>query len=341
MIMRKMATIKRIETLEKHPNADTLDILKIGGWRVVAKSGLHKTNDYVVYCEIDSFIPTEIAPFLTKPNSAPKVFEGVNGEILKTIRLRGCLSQGLVIPISELKMLSSDDIVEHNDVSDKLGIKKWESPISESLAGEARGLFPSCCPKTDSERIQNLSDVLESEYKKFGFVFEVTEKLDGTSFTALFYDNEFHVCSRNLSMKEKDNNLLWNIAKKYKLNEILPSLGRNLAIQGEVLGPKIQGNSYKLTESDLYVFNIFDIDKQQYLTTKEVDEFSTQYGLKRVPFVKNYRITEVDTVDYLLSMADGKSQLNTQVSREGFVWKCIDNPSINFKTISNEWLCKN
>ena len=74
--MRKLAKILNVDKIIKHPNADTLDILTLGGWNVVAKSGLHKENDLVVYLEIDSFVPHELAPFLTKVGKEPKEFDG-------------------------------------------------------------------------------------------------------------------------------------------------------------------------------------------------------------------------------------------------------------------------
>lgn len=100
---RKMATIRRIDKIEPIEGADLIEAIKIGGWTVVAQKAMnYKVNDLVVYCEIDSFIPTSIAPFLTQPGKFPKEFNGVEGERLRTKKLKGIVSQGLLLPLSIL-----------------------------------------------------------------------------------------------------------------------------------------------------------------------------------------------------------------------------------------------
>ena len=109
--MRKMATIRRIDDIKPIPNADAIEVATVGGWRVVVKRGEFQPGDLAVYCEIDSFIPTTIAPFLTKPGHSPKTFEGVEGERLRTIRLRGQLSQGLLISVGRVEGAGTPYIV--------------------------------------------------------------------------------------------------------------------------------------------------------------------------------------------------------------------------------------
>ena len=103
MTERKMATIRRIDTIGPIEGADAIEVATVGGWKVVVKKGDFAPGDLAVYCEIDSFIPTKIAPFLTKPDHYPKVFEGVEGERLKTVRLRKTLSQGLLLPLKKIE----------------------------------------------------------------------------------------------------------------------------------------------------------------------------------------------------------------------------------------------
>lgn len=176
---RKLATIEVIEDLWNHPNADLLDLARVRGWQCVVKKGEFAKGDKVIYFEIDSFIPTELAPFLSK-GKEPRVFEGIKGERLKTIRLRGALSQGLILPIS---ILGSVDfpLEDGTDVSKHLGVIKWELPLPAQLQGQVEGNFPSWIPKTDQERCQNCYSEMAylDNYEHGGIDWNVEEKLDG------------------------------------------------------------------------------------------------------------------------------------------------------------------
>ena len=155
--MRKLATIRRIDELNPIEGADAIECAVVGGWKVVAQKGLYNVGDLAVYFEIDSWIPTLLAPFLSK-GKEPRVFEGVQGERLKTIKLRGQLSQGLLLPLAEIDKFftTKPHWSEDEDLTEILNIKKWEKPINAQLAGVCRGNFPSLIPKTDQERVQNL-----------------------------------------------------------------------------------------------------------------------------------------------------------------------------------------
>lgn len=176
-----MARVVKIDNVIKHPSADALDLCFIGGWQVISKTGDYEAGDLAVFCEVDSFVPTEIAPFLTRAGHEPKEYNGVKGERLKTIRLRGELSQGLLLKIDYCISIKGcwSQIEEEVDVSEWLGIQKYEPPERGiNLSGDTKGNFPSEFPKTDQERIQNLSRKLE-EWIASGEEFEVTEKLEG------------------------------------------------------------------------------------------------------------------------------------------------------------------
>ena len=99
--MRKMATVRKINAIGPIEGADAIEVATVGGWKVVAQKGLYNVGDLAVYFEIDSWIPNTLAPFLTKPGQHPKVFEGIEGERLRTIKLRGQISQGLLMPLEE------------------------------------------------------------------------------------------------------------------------------------------------------------------------------------------------------------------------------------------------
>ena len=335
--MRKLAKIVKIDKLEKHPNADTLDVCHVGGWKVVAKSNTHSEGELVVYCEIDSWLPHSIAPFLTKEGKTPRIFNQIEGQVLKSVRLRGIVSQGLLLP---LNILNSDYIpVIEDDVSEMLNITKYEPPVSASLAGDLRCAFPGYVPKTDSERIQNLTSELQvwAQNKE---LFSITEKLDGTSVSFIRNEEDIHVCSRNWSIRPSEQNTYWKMYYKYNIESILQNNSFNIAIQGEVVGSGIQSNEYKLNEARLFVFNVYNIDEKRYLNMPEMETFCQENKLDTVPKIDTKILDESTTIDELLLQATDASLLNKNTLREGLVFKGINNTQLNFKVISNEWLLK-
>ncbi len=368
--MRSLATIKKIDEIRAIEGADKICAYVIGGWVIVDQIEKYSVNELVVMCEIDSWIPTELAPFLSK-GKEPREFEGVKGERLRTVKLRGQISQGLILPVNDcityMESLSTTgdeyhyNIQEGDDFTDALNVKKYEKPITAQLAGIARGNFPSFIPKTDQERVQNLKSELDS-WSESGLSFEVSEKIDGTS--ATFYRNDrliedgkdpYGVCSRNLDLKESEGNTYWIIARNGVL-DALEKAGRNIAIQGEIAGPGIQKSQYNLPKAMFFVFDIFDIDTQKYFTSEERQAFCKEYGLTHVPlFATQTLLKEADDtsklfnettdVQNLLNRATGVSALNYKYGsgeslREGLVFKCQTDPSISFKAISNKWLLK-
>jgi len=336
---RKMATVRRIDDIQPIIGADLIEAVKIGGWNVVAQKSMgYKAGDLVIYCEIDSFIPNEIAPFLTQGGKEPKEYKGVKGERLRTKKLKGVVSQGLLLPLSvvfELDPQTSVDIVGTN-VSEILGVQKYEPP-AEFLAANAKGSFPYFIPKTDQERIQNLKNKYNDWYVESN-TWEVTEKLHGSSMTVYFKDGEVGVCSRNLELKEDLDNTFWKTAHSSGAVEALKSLGKNMAVQGELIGPGINDNIYKLTDFKFYVFNIFDIDKQQYFVPSHCRSVVEKLQLLHVPVLYS-EVLQQDNIEDVLSYAEGKSQLNITTEREGLVFKKFD-ASESFKAISNRWLIK-
>lgn len=335
--MRKLATIRKIIAIRPIPGADAIECAVIGGWTVVIKRGEFAAGDLAVYCEIDAWIPTHLAPFLSK-GQEPREFDGVKGERLRTIRLRGQLSQGLLLPVSCLTNYGAD-LWEGADVSDALGIVKYEAPIPAQLAGEVKGMFPGWIQKTDQERIQNLKDELEYWIREH-HVWEVTEKLDGSSMTVYLRDGEFGVCSRNLELKPSEANSLWKVAVRNNLESILRHVNRNLALQGELIGEGIQSNRYKIKGQEFFLFDIYDIDANKYFTPIERKSFIDEHNIKHVPILGMLAMDEVVTIEYLLKAAEGKSVLEATTEREGLVFKS-KKQQVSFKSISNKFLMKN
>lgn len=338
---RKLATVRKIDEIRPIIGADAIEAAVVGGWTVVVKRGEFAVGSMAVYIEVDAWVPTELAPFLTKPGHEPKEFNGVRGERLRTVKLRGTTSQGLLLPMSVLgwdtNSIDIDDI--GLDVSDELGIQKWEAPVPAQLAGDVEGPFPTEIPKTDQTRIQNLVEELKEWQDNPKFVFECTEKLDGSSMTVFVHDEHAGVCSRNWELKETEGNTLWRVTRREGLIDKIRSTGRNLALQGEIIGEGIQGNKYGISGQDFRLFDIYDIDRGDYLCPRERIILATGLGIAHVPVISSEMVIQ-EHVQGLLTMAEGKSTLNNKAEREGLVFKCQTFGGPSFKIVSNKWLLK-
>jgi RNA ligase (TIGR02306 family) len=323
--MRRLATARTILDIQPIPGADAIECATVDGWKVVVKKGEFQIGQLATYCEIDSWIPENVAPFLCKDK---REFNGIPGARLRTVKLRGQISQGLLLPAPA----AAND---GDDLTEALGIQKYEAPVSAQLAGIARSNFPSFVPKTDQERIQNLRRDL-ADWAESGFEWEVTEKLDGSSMTAYLMGDTFGVCSRNLDLIESDGNSFWRSARANDLENILRASGRNIALQGELIGPSIQGNRYQLADHEFRLFDVYDIDAGRYMTADERAEFIAGTRILHVPVLPRTNLGGTD-VTSLLAEAEGKSLLNQAAEREGLVFKCL-NSEASFKVISNKFL---
>jgi len=329
---RKLASVVKIVDIQPIVGADAIMVAKVKGWNVVVKVNEYKVGDLAVYYEIDSFLP--IRPqfeFLRK--SSYKRMGSSEGFRLKTIRLRNTVSQGLLTPIPE----GIIDPKEGDDLTEALDIVKYEPPIPAQLAGKIKGTFPSFIPKTDETRIQNFeSDI---GFVPVGERVYVTEKLDGTSFTCYFNNGVFGVCGRNWELTETNDNSLWRMANMLELKEKLTKYGKNIAIQGELVGNGINGNLYELKEHKLYFFTGYDIDKGRRMFFDELEWLLFRFEVPMVPVLEKYGyvLPTENLVDNMLKYAEGKSVLNMGVDREGVVVRGLER-EFSFKAISNTYL---
>ena len=332
---RKLASVVKIIDIQPIPNADAIVAAKVKGWNVVVKRDEFKVGDLAVYYEIDSFLP--IRPqfeFLRK--SSFKRMGTAEGFRLKTIKLRGQLSQGLLTPIPE----GIIDPKEGYDLTEALDIVKYEPPIPAQLAGKIKGTFPSFIPKTDETRIQNFeSDI---GFSPVGERVYVTEKLDGTSFTCYFNNGVFGVCGRNWELTETNDNSLWRMANMLELKEKLTKYGKNIALQGELIGAGINGNLYGLSDHKLFFFTGYDIDKGRRMFFDELEWLLFRFEVPMVPVLEKYGyvLPTENLVDNMLKYAEGKSVLNMGVDREGVVVRGLER-EFSFKAISNTYLLGN
>ena len=364
--MRKLATIRKVSEIAPIINADKICHYRVDGWWIVDSVGRYQVNDLAIYIEIDAWCPHELAPFLSK-GKEPREYNGVKGERLKTVKLRGAVSQGLLLPIQTgiggypfIKNSVGEHIVvqEGMDVTELLGVQKWEPPIPAQLRGKIAGNFPSWLRKTDEDRIQNC---FKDVSPRLNESWVIEEKVDGSSMTVGYrkcdfildkdgqpIPEEFVVCSRNLSLKlEDEDNTFVRVAKESSIQDAMKAYGRNLGISGELIGEGIQGNKYDIKGHRWLVFNIFDVDIGKYVSDKERqfiirDLVALGATIEQVPVITAVGTKLLDglSVDDFLEMAEGKSILNPKTEREGLVFKNQTDPDISFKAISNRWLLK-
>lgn len=324
-----LASVQKV--LEVHPieNADAIERIKVLGWQLVAKKGEFAPGDLCVYCEIDSILPEN-----------PE-FEFLRARHfrIKTIKLRGVLSQGIAFPLS---FLPAGEWKEGDDVTEIIGVQKYEKPVPLNMKGIVKGSFPGYVPKTDEVRVQSVPEVV-NEFVNAPLY--ITVKLDGTSATYAHKNGEFDVCSRNLSLKEDETNIYWKLAAKYDLLNKLKQKG-NYALQVEICGPGIQKNPAGLKEVDIFAFNVFNIDEARYLDFEEFKAFCEDIGVPVVPVIDARVVFKEITLEELLEMAKGVYE-GTKTAREGIVIRPVKETysetikgRLSVKVCSNDYLLK-
>ncbi len=275
--MKPTATIQRVSNLRKHPNADCLDIFQVLGWQIVSKSGTFSEGDLCIYIEIDSIV-----------NEHPEFeFLRNKGFRVRPIRLRGEASNGLCLPLGSLANFGYDmkgPQYVGMDVSDIIGAKHYEKPLPAALSGQALGYLPAYIIKTDEDNLRSHPEALD---ELRGREFYITRKDDGSSGTFFVYKGVFGVCSRNLQLAEDDKNLFWKMARKYDIeNKIKAFFGeQDVAIQGELVGPGVNGNNLGLAEHELHVFSIQFLDVRTYGTFAQVRAFCNDTAIPMVTLV--------------------------------------------------------
>lgn len=339
---RKLASIQRVLGLEPIPNADAIELARINGWQCVVKKGEFAVGDLGVYCEIDA-VPPDAPPFrfLWQPKDAPPGESAPRPAKfrIRTLKLRGALSQGLLLPLGMFEIAGA---AEGLDLTEALGIAKYEPPQAMLGNGEIRSVFPRAVPKTDEIRAQSVPQVLE---EIAGLPYVCTLKYDGSSATFCIDpdDGAFHVCSRNFSIREGENTL-WRLARELDIEAILRRRPE-LAIQGEVCGPGIQKNPLGLERIELFVFSLYDMAARRYLSDQELRGFCQEHGLQAVAIAASGPAFDLD-LPGLLALAEGKYP-GTANEREGIVIRpagetrsaALDG-RLSFKAISNRFLLK-
>lgn len=321
----------KVDESFKHPNADKLSVVKVKGWYCITGLNQYNSGDLVVYVPPDSIIPDTL-------------IEKYNLEYLKkngrvgTVKLRGYISQGLILDLPEGNWKEGDDLAEF------FGITKWEMPVAPPInmqpkQASKRKMNPLFDKYTDIENIKNYNRIFVE-----GDFVVITEKIHGSNFRCgnlLIVDNkdqplfyrirswfkrnilkqkyEFVWGSHNVQITHHENRNsyygddIWGkIVAKYHLMNIVPE---DMIIYGEIYGKGVQDLTYDLDDIELV---IFDIKKNgQYLPWIDVCQFCLVYGL---PYVPELYVGKFDE-KILNDLTIGNSRIAPDQIREGVVVK--------------------
>ena len=356
-MVRKLATIRTISNIRPIAGADRIEVAQVDGWECVVQKNEFHVGDTVVYIEIDSVLPERPEfEFLRE-----RKFR------VRTIKLRGQVSQGLVLPLSILPPGKTYNLGD--DVTEVLGIVKYDPEAQKEMQllqkpqksksklvkfmmrfkwyrklfakSKRKGGFPEWIVKTDETRIQNMPTVFEVE-RDNGTGFSVTEKVDGQSATYFLEKVSrrkymFGVCSRNIRLMNPDNSSYWTVAKELEIENVLRKIigdSDRVVLQGEICGPGIQGNKYKLDKYELFVFNLIFPNKN--CTTEEIAEIVNPFGLQTVPIIEEGRVLP-ETIAELVEYSKGQSVVYKAQKREGVVMRNVPR-HISFKVINPDFL---
>lgn len=339
--MRKLVTIQVVHDIVPIEGADAIELAKIMGWQCVVKKGEFKVGDKGVYFEVDSYLPIEDKYEFLRPNSyRNNEFMG-EGFRIKTMKLRGQISQGLFLPLINYLELDLENKEIGEDVTELLGVRKWQIPEVEGTSGTIIGDKPYGIPTTDEMRVQSTDSLRK---RLLGKPYYISTKMDGTSCTMYHKDGKVGVCGRNTEYKDETNCSMWKYAHKHNIPEKLKNYGKNIAIQGEFCGRGIQKNRLKLTEPAFYVFNIVNLDTSEIAGYYELVSITADLGIELVP------IEEIgDNFNYTLEelLEKSKGKYPSGLDKEGIVIRPLIPEyapeicnNLSFKVINNDFLLK-
>lgn len=346
---RCLARIVTVDKLSPIEGALNIELAHVLGWQCVVKKNNYNVGDLAIYFAIDSVL-----------DPLQKNFSFLEGKRLKSKKILNALSQGLLGPLSWLTDFDNgidlNKIKLDDDVTKLLNVRKFvmTAELQQYMDNnEEKRRFPHFVPQTDEERLQNIPKVLHSLTDK---EVVITRKEDGTSTTYIYCKNKqseentddlFLICGRNKILTKANASDFtsgphyFDIADKFNIEDKMRKLGKNIGIQGEIVGPKINCNRLKLTEHDYRVFNIWDIDNQRYLMWEHVVEITNKLGLNCVPLIYKGLFKSEWSVRELLKMAND-IEYTKDVPAEGMVVKTNEDtqPRHSFKVISNKFLLK-
>ena len=331
--MRSLVTIQKVKEISDIADSDFLELAHVMGWQCVVKKGEFKAGELGVYFEVDSFLPVQERYEFLRNSSYRDNADNGKGFRIRTVKMRGQLSQGLFLPLAQFPELNGMN--EGDDVTEKLGVKKWYIPETSTPGGTIIGERPNGIPASDEIRIQSALELLD---QLKGKPYYITTKMDGTSGIVYFIDGKIGCCSRNMEIKDEEGSLYWVPVYKYCLKEKLAKYGKNIIITGEICGPGIQKNKLRLPAIEWYVFDVKDWDAGRYFPYEEALDICAELGLNFVP-LEERGDTFAYTLEELLEKAKGKYP--SGLDKEGIVVRDLMSPkAVSFKVLNNDALLK-
>lgn len=341
--MRNLVSVQQVNGVVPIPDADKIEVVEVLGWKLVVKKGEFKPGDKVVYFEVDSFLPVEEKYEFLRASSFKRHPVLGEGFLIKTIKLRGQISQGLAL---SLESLGIDDMPIGTDMTEKLRVRKWEPIETVSDFGVMRSGLPDGVSETDETRIQSIYEKVMPEFKNLHFY--ITTKIDGTSITMYRKNGVFGCCSHKNEILNTAPSFIWDYAIKHNIEQkMVESRLDNYAIQGEMAGPGIQKNRLNLIKPEWYVFTIIDLSSGRRLDLVSMRDICKRMRINMVPVEQTgYDLgNQFPTLDSLLERAKGK--YSSGKNKEGIVirptvplYSKAVGGWLSFKVLNNDYLLK-
>lgn len=339
---RKIARVVVVSEVGPIAKADRIEVATVGGWKVVVRKGEFARGDLGIYFEIDAFLPEGVGAWQYLIDDRAHEFDGRRGHVLKSKTMKKQTSQGYLMPLAGLVGTALESRIGSlrpgDDVAEALGVVKYAPALPEELLATARGYPPGLIRGTDQERIQNLTEELDV-WRSAAACWEATEKLEGWAAAYALIDGEFHACSSGLDFLPNPDHFFWQVAAELDLEAKLRSLGGgDFVLQGELIGPKLEGNNYLLKAPQFHLYRAYDVARGHKFRPAERRLFAKDHAIPCVPVVEEaFTIDSSTTVEALLAMADGASAINPSRRREGLVFERLDEEE-SFKAISDKYL---
>ena len=345
--MRKLASIQRIWKIEPIEGADRIELAHVLGWQCVVNKGQFHPMDIGVYFEIDSFLPIRPEFEFMRATSYKKSDVMGEGFKLRTMRFRGEISQGLLLPLSQFPQIPVETEIG-TDVTELLGVKKWEIEERITTGGTAIGTLPYDIPHTDETRVQEEPALIQAFA---GLEYYISTKMDGSSHSIGIDENGFHVTGHNYEYKDDGASSFYELVKARGYREKMEAFAKKenlttFTVQGELCAPGIQQNRLRLIKPEWYVFTIRENGKRVGL--RRMLEICDLLGLEHVPIeeVGMDLPSKYPTVEALLARADGDYPKGGK--KEGIVVRPTEpvfcqliSASLSMKIVSNKYLLKN
>lgn len=354
--MRDLAVIAKIQDIKPIEGKDRIELATVENYTVIVEKGAYKVGDLVVYVFYETVLPIRPEFEFLRDRCYNKMY---NGFRIKAMKMGGVYSNGIVFPLSILS--KSVNIKEGENVEKDIGVVKYAPEyfrekkaevvygpfmkklmklpfIRRMVLGEKRIYpYPETVEKASETNIQILFDYYKENYNDKEFY--VTEKLEGQSATYMLIGKkrEYRIYSPNIMRNPKGNDNWEIIGRKLDMHKRLKKLKTNYAVQGEIVGPGVQKNIYGLDELKFYVFKVTESDTGKVLTYHDLVIFCKYNGFDMVPEIAQVKGIPYDTLERCLAASDAASTLNSNVPREGLVYRSMFDHTIGFKVKSREY----